>query len=162
MTERLERSLRTVFDGAAIPWSRVTRCDDESSYLSLVLHVRDASDFALRASAYELAVQVGPRTTLPDGSARARPPEAFDLAFTELFDERAVGVAAVVFLPRYVEAGMRDLAVSWWEDHLDAAAVPAVPAWLPWLGGALAVLVAVSAWRLSHSLRRRSGPEQPV
>lgn len=162
VTERLERSLRTVFDAAAMPWSRMTRCDDESAYLSLVLHVWEASDFAPRASAYELAVQVGPRTTLPDGSARARPPEAFDLAFTELFDERAVGVAAVVFLPRYVEAGLRDLTVSWWEDHLEAAAVAAVPIWLPWLGAALAVLAALSAWRFSPGLRRRSGAEQPI
>ena len=162
VTERLERSLRTVFDGAAIPWTRVTRCDGSSAYLSIVLHVWDASAFAPRASAYELAVQVGRREVLGDGTARARPPDAFDLAVIELFDERAVGVAAVVFLPRYVEAGLRDLTVSWWEDHLAAPAAPSVPPWVPWVGAVLAAVAATLAWRVSRRRRRRAGPEQLV
>jgi len=162
VNERLERALRTSLDGAAVPWSRLPRCDADSDYLSIVLHVWEADDFAPRASAYELAVQVGPRSERADGSARAEPASAFDLSVVELFDERAVGVPAVVFLPAYVEAGLRDLTVSWWEDQLDALAAPTTPAWLPWLGALLAAVVAGAAWCGLGVVRRRSRPEQLV
>ena len=159
VTQRLERALDTVLDAAAVPWRREDPCPDADGYLSVSLVVEDAAWFSPRASTYTLAVQVGPRTRGPDGVVRAQPPSAFDLSVMEVFDERAVGVPAVVFLPRYVEAGLRDLSVSWWEDHLDAAAAAReVPAWLPWLGGALAVGVAsLTAWGLRASRRVRPG-----
>jgi len=159
VTQRLERALEQVLGAAAVPWRREDPCPDADGYLSVSLVVEDAAWFAPRASAYTLTVQVGPRTRGPDGAVRALPPSAFDLSVMEVFDERAVGVPAVVFLPRYVEAGLRDLSVSWWEDHLDAAAAAqAAPAWLPWLGGALAACVAsLTWWRLHPSRRGRPG-----
>ena len=147
VTQRLERALGQVLDAASVPWRRADTCPDADGYLSVALVVEDATWFAPRASAYTLAVQVGPRTSAADGAVRAEPPSAFDLSATEMFDERAVGVPAVVFLPRYVEAGLRDLSVSWWEDHLEAAAAArAVPVWLPWLGAGLAAVVASLTW----------------
>lgn len=162
VTERIERALRSSFDAAALPWSRRPRCDADSDYLSIVLHVWPADDFAPRASAYDLAVQVGTRVERADGTTRAMPASAFDLSVRELFDERAVGVPAVVFLPAYVEAGLRDLTVSWWEDHLDALPASATPVWLPWLGTLLAVVVATAVWRGSAVVRRSARPEQAV
>lgn len=153
--QRLERSLEQVLGASSVPWRRADPCPDADGYLSVTLVVEEASWFAPRASAYTLAVQVGPRSRDPDGVVRALPPSAFDLSVSEVFDERAVGVPAVVFLPRYVEAGLRDLSVSWWEDHVEAAAaVAAAPTWLPWLGGALAACVAVFTWWRLRTLRR--------
>jgi len=148
VTQRLERALDQVLDAAAVPWRRAVRCPDADGYLSVGLVVEDAPWFAPRASAYTLTVQVGPRVRGADGVVRAQPASAFDLSVAEVFDERAVGVPAVVFLPRYVEAALRDLSVSWWEDHLAAAAAErTVPAWLPWFGAALAAAVAALTWR---------------
>lgn len=160
VTERLQRAIDQVLDAASVPWRREVRCDADDGYLSVVLHVEEAPWFAPRASAYALRVQVGPRFEAPDGSVRALPPSAFDLSADEVFDERGVGVPAVVFLPRYVEAALRDLSVSWWEDHLDArAAAAAPPAWLPWLGGGIAVAVAILVlwWGRGRRSRVRSG-----
>jgi hypothetical protein len=160
VTQRLERALEQVLGAAAVPWRREERCPDADGYLSVGLVVEGAPWFAPRASAYTLTVQVGPRTRGADGVVRAQPASAFDLSVAEVFDERAVGVPAVVFLPRYVEAGLRDLSVSWWEDHLDAAAAArAVPAWLPWLGAALAASVAALTWWWLRA-RRRVRPER--
>lgn len=145
--ERLERALDRTLTSSAVPWHRGAPCPDGVDYLSVVLVVESAPWFAPRASAYELAVQVGARASADDGTVRAYPPAAFDLAVRELFDERAVGVPAVVFLPRYVEAGLRDLSVSWWEDHVTSLAASGGARWLPPVAGsALAVLVAAAAW----------------
>lgn len=116
--ERLWRSLEQTFTGASLPWQRAPVCSGADGYLSVVLDVREAPWYGPRASAYELAVQVGQRQAMADGSVRASPAGAFDFRVVELFDERAVGIPAVVFLPRYVEAGLRDLSVRWWQDHL--------------------------------------------
>ena len=158
VSERLGRAVEQVLDAASVPWRRERRCEAaDDGYLSVELRVEEAAWFAPRASAYTLRVQVGPRSEGPAGSVRAWPPSAFDLSVDEVFDERAVGVPAVVFLPRYVEAALRDLSVSWWEDYLDARAAEArPPAWLPWLGGGLAVVVAVVV--LWWGRRWRSAP----
>ena len=74
-----------------------------------------------------------------DGSVRASPADTFDVRVVELFDERAVGTPAVVFLPRYVEAGLRDLSVRWWQDPLAAEADSEAGRSRPWLGVGVAV-----------------------
>lgn len=160
VTERLQRAIDQVLDAASVPWRREARCPAGDGYLSVVLHVEDAPWFAPRASAYTLRVQVGDRHEADDGSVRASPAGAFDLSADEVFDERAVGVPAVVFLPRYVEAGLRDLSVSWWEDHMDTlAGGDAPPPWLPWLGAGLAALVVTMVlwWGRRRSPRGRGG-----
>lgn len=149
--ERLERAVRATLRAGGVPWRTEPACPAGRGYLAIGLHVRDASWFAPRASEYALEVRVGWRRT-GDGPARADPPDAFDFAVVELYDERAVGVPAFVYLPRYVEAGLRDLAVSWWEDREPTAPVPP---WVPALGGALALATgAASAWILRR--RRQS------
>lgn len=133
VAERLERALRRTFDAAAVSWRRRARCRGDG-YVEVALHVRDAPWFAPRAVAYDAVVRVGPRRE-ERGRVVALPPEAFDFSVGEIYDEAAVGTPAFVFLPRYVEAALRDLTVSWWEDR---EAPPPAPGWLPWLGGGIA------------------------
>jgi hypothetical protein len=146
--DRLERALPAALDGAGVPWRRPPTCPDGRGYLSIGLLVADASWYAPRAVTYELRVHVGWRRSDGVGRVRADPPDAFDLTVTDLFDERAVGVPAFVYLPGYVEAALRDLTVSWWEDQ---DATSGAPWWLPPLGATLALLSAASggwwAWR---------------
>lgn len=162
VTERIERYVRVSFDAASLPWSSRSRCDDAVDYLSIVLHVWAADELAPRASAYELAVQVGPRVQGSDGAVRATPPSAFDFRAREVFDERAVGVPAVVFLPRYVEAGLRDLTVRWWQDQLETRTEEtgqSVSVARPLALAAALLLVVVCVSRLA---RLRARAEQPV
>jgi hypothetical protein len=146
--ERLHRALVGTLDAAALPWRYEEVCPPDRGYVAVALEVRPADWFAPRASEYRLQVRVGWRSDV-DGVVRAEPADAFDFAVTELFDERAVGVPAFVYLPGYVEAGVRDMAVSWWEDQQVAAPMPS---WVPWLGGGLASL---SACLTALALRRR-------
>jgi hypothetical protein len=155
VAERIERSLVATFDAAALPWRRVALCPAERGYVELGLDVRAAPWFGARAVEYDAVVRVGWRATGPEG-VRALPPDAFDFAVTDLFDEAAVRIPAFVFLPRYLEAGLRDLSVSWWEDR--AASPEEVPRWVPMAGVALAVLVALLAALTVGTLRRRSTP----
>ncbi|MBA2667809.1 MAG: hypothetical protein H0U69_12340 [Trueperaceae bacterium] len=151
--ERIDRAIRRTFDAAAVPWRRQERCPEGRSYVEATLHVREAAWFAPRASAYDVTVRVGPRRAFT-GGARADPPDGFDFFAAEVFDEVAVGVPAFVFLPRYVEAGLRDLSVSWWEDRADAATA-GVPRWVPFLGALVALVVAVTVAVVLRVLRRR-------
>jgi hypothetical protein len=139
--ERVSPYLAAILAGSGVPYRRETACPAAPGYLSLVLHVEPAEWFAPRASSYGLAVQVGQRRA--DGaSARADPPDAFDLTMEELYDERAVGIPAFVFLPEYLEAGLRELVVSWWLDQPVGATVEGrlPPRWL-----AVAVAFAAAA-----------------
>ena len=158
--ERLWRSLEQTFTGASLPWQRAPVCSGADGYLSVVLDVREAPWYGPRASAYELAVQVGQRHEQADGSVRASPADAFDFRVVELFDERAVGIPAVVFLPRYVEAGLRDLSVRWWQDQLAHAAGAEAERWRPWLGIGVATGLAIGVGALLTAaiarVRRRS------
>jgi hypothetical protein len=102
-------------------------------------------------------------------SARADPPDAFDLSTEELYDERAVGIPAFVFLPAYLEAGLRDLVVSWWLDQpppqlagQPSAQPPAEPVAravdrFPPLWVALSVAVAAAAAGAATTLALRRG-----
>ncbi len=154
VTERLERALETIFTAGNVDWWLAGDCPAEDGYLSLVLDVREATWFAPRASAYALAVQVGRRAPQADGSVRAAPADGFDLAVHELFDERAVGIPALVFLPGYLEAALRDLTVSWWEDQLATASdARLLQRWLPPVGAVLASLTGWLTWRALRARR---------
>jgi hypothetical protein len=156
-------------DGVAIPHdlAGVRLCvDDESirvsfprdetrGYLEIALEVHDAPYLAPGLVMYDAVVRVGPRAVLPEG-VRAAPPDAFDFAVTELYDEAAVRVPAFVFLPAYVEAALRDLGLAWWEDHVEAQR--RVPAWVPPVGIALAALAAALAVPLARAMGRRRSP----
>jgi hypothetical protein len=150
VAERLARSLERTLGGAGVPWRRHAHCPAARGYVSIGLDVSDASWYAPRAAVYELRVHVGWRRT-GGGVVRADPPDAFDFTVSELFDERAVGVPAFVYLPGYVEAALRDLAVSWWEDQRESAAPPW---WLPVLGLAAASVTGLAAARWA---RRSAG-----
>jgi len=158
--ERLWRSLERTFTGASLPWQRAPVCTDVDGYLSVVLEVREAPWYGPRASAYEVAVQVGQRHEQADGSVRASPADAFDFRVVELFDERAVGIPAVVFLPRYVEAGLRDLSVRWWQDQLALEADSRAGRSRTWLGVGVAAGVAAGVGAMlvaaTAEVRRRS------
>jgi hypothetical protein len=155
VAERIERSLAATFDAAALPWRRVAVCSAERGYVELALDVRPAPSFGARAVEYDAVVRVGWRQAVASG-VRAFPPDGFDFAVTDLFDEAAVRIPAFVFLPRYLEAGLRDLSVSWWEDR--AAQPEEVPRWVPMAGVAIALLVALLAAVTAGTLRRRRTP----
>jgi hypothetical protein len=166
--ERLAPYLTAILAGSGVPHRREVACPADAGYLSLVLHVEPAEWFAPRASVYTLAVQVGQRRAA-GASARADPPDAFDLSVEELYDERAVGIPAFVFLPDYLEAGLRELVVSWWLDrpspHLarqPSAQPPAEPVAravdrFPPLWMALSVAAAAAGTAMTLALRRGIG-----
>jgi hypothetical protein len=153
--ERLERAVAATFDAAALPWRREPTCPETRGYLEIALEVHDAPYLAPGLVMYDAVVRVGPRAVLPEG-VRAAPPDAFDFAVTELYDEAAVRVPAFVFLPAYVEAALRDLGLAWWEDHVEAQR--RVPAWVPPVGIALAALAAALAVPLARAMGRRRSP----
>ena len=151
VSERIDRAVHATFDAAALPWQRTDACPADRGYVEIALHVHDAAWFAPRAVEYDVVVRVGPRWSGEEG-VRASPPDAFDFSERELFDEAAVGVRAFVFLPRYVEAGLRDLSVSWWEDREEAAGT--LPGWVPWAGAVLAIITGAGCYGLIGRLRR--------
>jgi hypothetical protein len=151
VSERIDRAVHATFDAAALPWQRTDVCPEDRGYVEIALHVRDAAGFAPRAVEYDVAVRVGPRLA-DEAGVRAGPPDAFDFSERELFDVDAVGVRPFVFLPRYVEAGLRDLSVSWWEDREEAAR--ALPVWVPWAGAALAIVTGAGCAVVVGRLRR--------
>ena len=153
--QRLERFLTALLDGAGVAWSSAAACPPDRGYLSVRLDVSEAPWFAPRASAYRAAVQVGPRSRSAEGRPVAEPADAFDFRVAKVYDEVAVGIPAFVFLPRYLEAALRDLTVAWWLDQPPPAPPrPHAPAWAP--VAAAAGLVALLA-ALTFTVRFRRG-----